>query len=289
MRTKPSHSNTRLSRSIKPVSRPPSSGFLLSLIANIILGVTLLVWFFGERYVDQSDSAFPEPSPAQAASTHKAVSQRLNYDQWLEILTKEAKAAVKNKPDRLMVLAGDSLSLWFPSDLLPNEYLWLNQAISGENSTGLLRRLKIFEKTNPQAIFVMIGINDLMKGISDQELLNHYSQMLKDLRQTHPDSKIVMQSILPRADESIVTAESRQQLLKISNDRIRTINQKLAAMTQSAGASYLDLQPIFADERGFLRPDLTTDGLHLSQQGYLVWRSALETFNQITVENRRPK
>lgn len=263
------------------------------------------MWFFGDstleapqgfvsrslldRPIDESNSAFPEPSPAQAASMNKPPSQRLNYDQWVAILTKEAKAAAKNKPDRLMVLAGDSLSLWFPTELLPSDYLWLNQAISGENSAGLLRRLKIFEKTNPQAIFVMIGINDLMKGMSDQDLLDHYSQMLQNLRKTHPDSKIVMQSILPHADESIVTAESRQQLLKISNDRIRTINQKLAAMTQSAGANYLDLQPMFADERGFLRSDLTTDGLHLSQQGYLVWRSALATFNQMTVEPQRSK
>ncbi|NDJ17196.1 GDSL-type esterase/lipase family protein [Myxacorys almedinensis] len=308
MQTKPSHSKTRLkTRSVRSATHSPSSGFLLSLAANIILGATLLVWFLGDsllevpegftsqslldRYGDESDAAFPEPSPAlspaQAASAPKSPTlntqpsnQRLNYDQWIEILTKEAKAAVKNKPDRLMVLAGDSLSLWFPAQLLPNEYLWLNQGISGESSTGLLKRLKLFAKTNPQAIFVMIGINDLTKGVSDQVLLDRYSQMLKDLRQTHPNSKIVMQSILPRADEPLVTADSRQQLLKISNDRIRKINQKLAALSHDAGADYLDLQPMFADEQGFLRPALTTDGLHLSQQGYLVWRAALGAFNQ---------
>jgi lysophospholipase L1-like esterase len=286
MQIKPSHSKAHLkTRSVKPLSSVSSSGFLLSLGANIVLAATLLLWFVSDRYVDEPNSAFPQPSPALSpaqAATPKpqaASSQRLNYDQWLAILTKEAKAAAKNKPDRLMVLAGDSLSLWFPSELLPSDYLWLNQGISGESSTGLLKRLKIFAETNPQAIFVMIGINDLTKGVSDQDLIEHYSQMIKELRQTHPNSKVVMQSILPHADDPVVTAENRQQLLNISNDRIYKINRKLAEMAREAGASYLNLQPIFSDEKGFLRSELTTDGLHLSQQGYLVWRSALQTFD----------
>jgi lysophospholipase L1-like esterase len=286
MQIKPSHSKTHLkTRAVKPLSNASSSGFFLSLGANVVLAATLLLWFVGDRFVNETNSVFPQPSPALSpaqASTPKAQtasSQRLNYDQWLAILTKEAKAAAKNKPDRLMILAGDSLSLWFPSELLPSDYLWLNQGISGESSTGLLKRLKIFAQTNPQAIFVMIGINDLTKGVSDQDLIEHYSQMIKELRQTHPNSKVVMQSVLPHADESIVTAENRQQLLKISNDRIYKINRKLAEMARAAGASYLNLQPIFSDEKGFLRSELTTDGLHLSQQGYLVWRSALQTFD----------
>ena len=51
--------------------------------------------------------------------------------------------------------------------------------------------------------------------------------------------------------------------------------QKLAAIAQEEKVDYLDLYPHFADARGELRPELTTDGLHLSAVGYGVWQSVL--------------
>lgn len=210
---------------------------------------------------------------------------QLTYQDWVRLLEKEAKATARKKPDRLMVMAGDSISLWFPPDLLPSDRTWLNQAISGETTTGLLKRLNAFDQTEPQAIFVMIGINDLLKGRDDQEVLSNYEEIIATLKREHPKSKIIVQSILPRAKEK-VTVVNAQQVLELSNERIYQLNRRLAAIAQQKKVAFLDLQPLFTDNEGFLRPELTTDGLHLSQQGYLVWRSALQTFNQLTLEQR---
>ena len=38
------------------------------------------------------------------------------------------------------------------------------------------------------------------------------------------------------------------------------------------------------DKEGNLKPELSTDGLHLNQQGYLVWSSGLKLFNQLYLE-----
>jgi len=48
---------------------------------------------------------------------------------------------------------------------------------------------------------------------------------------------------------------------------------------------YLDLYPMFSDAEGNLQTELSTDGLHLNEQGYLVWRSALQLFGQIQLKN----
>jgi lysophospholipase L1-like esterase len=37
----------------------------------------------------------------------------------------------------------------------------------------------------------------------------------------------------------------------------------------------MDLHPQFADGDGMMRRDLTTDGIHLSPQGYELWQAAL--------------
>ncbi|MEG4584459.1 SGNH/GDSL hydrolase family protein [Microcoleus sp. MOSTC5] len=206
------------------------------------------------------------------------------YQQWVTQLGREAEAAAENRPSRLSVLAGDSLSMWFPTKLLPVDRIWLNQGISGETSVGLLKRLQLFDRTAPDTVFVMIGINDLLRGASDEGILDNQRQIIRDLRWAHPKAEVVVQSILPHSGEQ-ATWENRDRLLAIPNSRIRAINRRLKEIASSENVLYLDLYPLFADADGNLPTELSTDGLHLNDQGYLVWRSALQLFGQMQLKN----
>ncbi len=210
----------------------------------------------------------------------------LGYEGWLNILAKEAATLAEKKPKNLTILAGDSISLWFPTELLPEGQTWLNQGISGETTAGLLKRLKLFEKTKPKTVFVMIGINDIIAGTKDEEILSHHRLILTYLRRVHPQTQIVLQSILPHGSEKSSTNQ-RDRLLPIPNERIRQLNEQLKLMAQEKGAYFLDLYPLFSDPEGNLRSELSTDGLHLSQQGYLVWASAIKLFSQLELASER--
>lgn len=214
-----------------------------------------------------------------------APSQKLTYKQRFAVLKQEANLAVQNRPQYLTVLVGDSLSDWFPAEVLPPERTWLNQGIAGETSSGLLKRLHLFERTQPETIFVMIGINDLFQGATDEKILENQRQIVRYLRRVHPHSQIVIQAILPYSIEGSNWGGDR--LLTVSNVRIRQLNHQLKAIALAEGVKYLDLHPLFTDAQGNLRPDLSTDGLHLNHQGYLVWRSALEMYySQLNLEPR---
>ncbi len=219
----------------------------------------------------------PSPKPIELGTKHQ-----LTYEQWLDQLKQEAKVAAEQKPDRLTVLAGDSISLWFPNELLPEGRTWLNQGISGETSTGLLKRLAFFDQTEPETIFVMIGINDLLRGSSDQEVVENQRQIVKALDKAHPRSQIVLQSILPHAAESVW--EGRDRLLAIPNSRIQDLNKQLESIARDEGVYFLDLYPLFANPDGNLRPDLTTDGLHLNPLGYETWKIALQVYSREVLE-----
>ncbi|WP_392531515.1 SGNH/GDSL hydrolase family protein [Nostoc sp. C117] len=191
--------------------------------------------------------------------------RQLTYDDWKSLLALEARAIAQGQgANHLSILVGDSLSMWFPKEKLPAGKLWLNQGISGDTSTGVLRRLGAFSETRPDVIYIMAGINDLRKGASDETILRNYRRIVRRLRQTHPQAQVIVQSILPT------------RLPKISNSRIRHINAQLAQIAKQEGANYLNIYSWFTDMEGNLRPELTTDGLHLSQDGYDVWRTALQ-------------
>ncbi|BAY12017.1 SGNH/GDSL hydrolase family protein [Calothrix sp. NIES-2098] len=197
--------------------------------------------------------------------SESAKKRQLTYEDWKRLLALEAKAIAQGKgTNRLSILVGDSLSMWFPKEKLPAGKLWLNQGISGDTSTGVLRRLSAFSETRPDAIYVMAGINDIRKNTSDEVILRNHRRIMRSLRQAHPKSQIIIQSILPA------------RLPSISNQRIRYLNTQLELIAKQEKVTYINIYRWFTDFEGNLRPELTTDGLHLSPDGYEVWRSALE-------------
>ncbi len=238
---------------------------------------------FSQQAVQASS---PMPGSATAAPPRLGPQQQLHYEDWVALLQQEVDAVAAHRPtEPLAILAGDSLSLWFPEPLLPDQQLWLNQGISGETSTGLLKRLAGWRSLQPQRIFLMIGINDLIRGESPETVLSNYRAILKILRQEHPQTEIIVQSILPH-DGPKATWEGKAKLQQIPIEQIQQMNRQLAAIAQQESVLYLDLYELFRDRQGYLRQDLTTDGLHLNVQGYWVWSTALKMFEQQAFEQQ---
>ncbi len=197
----------------------------------------------------------------------QGVSAQPTYREWVKLLALEADAVTNGQGNnRLSVLLGDSLSLWLPSDGLPEGQLWLNQGISGDTTGNLLKRLPLLARTRPDVIYVMAGINDLRQGVDDHTILRNLHNIATRLRQQHPQTRVVMQSILPTRYDAIPA------------DRIHRLNRSLAVIAHHTQTEYMNLAADFSDDQGILRRDLTTDGLHLNPRGYGVWQLALNRF-----------
>jgi len=272
-----------------PARTFPIWAFLL-LATNfiLILAVILLILrqhggtaFLGAPFPNQVRSN----NQSEANTPQLGPRHQLSYQQWIQVLKQEANVAAQKNPQHLTILVGDSLSLWFPNELLPKDRNWLNQGISGETSTGLLKRLNIIDRTHPETILVMIGINDLVQGVSDEIILGNQRRIILYLHRVHPKTQIVVQAILPHGGQQ-ANWEGREKLLAIPNSRIRNLNQQLQSIAAAEGVKYLNLYPLFANQQGELRPELSTDGLHLNPQGYLVWSSALQLYSQLELERR---
>lgn len=260
---------------------------VLSLSINGLLFVTVLLLSQSSQPPAPRSPVLPQANASVADGLEETsfevqlgARQQLNYQQWVSLLAQEADAIAVQEPDNLAVLLGDSISLWFPAELLPAEQTWLNQGISGDTTAGLLERAELLDRTRPQVILVMIGINDLIWGKQDAEILNNYRQLVEYLSWAHPRTQIIVQSILPHSAEQS-TWQGRDRLLVLPNSRIRDLNQSLEEIAIDSGVEYLNLYPLFADTEGRLRSDLTTDGLHLNDQGYLVWRTAIALYREL--------
>ncbi|CAN5745662.1 hypothetical protein BH23CYA1_BH23CYA1_18360 [soil metagenome] len=269
----------------------PSWAALSLMMNGLLFGSLLSVW---QDQTAPAERLVSEPlvnaSVTDAAITdmvmelpRPAGGRKLSYQQWIDVLAQEAQSMVAKRPEHLTVLLGDSLSLWFPGELMPGRRVWINQSISGEKTQGVLDRLDLLKDNDVEAIFVMIGINDLIWGKTDAEIVANYQKIVLRLKEDHPKAQIVVQSILPHGGENS-TWESRDKLLALQGDRIVALNDTLKTIAAENNAYYLDLYPIFVTGDGDLRDDLTTDGLHLNRQGYLVWRSAIALYAQLELQ-----
>lgn len=208
----------------------------------------------------------------QFAAQWQGATRQPTYEDWKALLAQEARVIAGSQgSNRLTVMLGDSLLMWYPTDQLPRDRFVLNQGISGDTSQGVLQRLSYLDYTRPSDIHVMVGINDLKNGATDQDVLIRLQQIMQQLRSHHPQSQIYVHSLLPT------------RLANLPASRIEQFNQRLSLIAQYQQVRYLDLVPYFAAADGNLQPNLTTDGLHLNAQGYATWQTVIQNAQQAAV------
>ena len=212
----------------------------------------------------QSGRSYTRIAPSTYADQWRTVSRQPTYQDWQQLLSQEARAMAQGQGrNRLEVIVGDSFGLWLPPEMLPRDRLWLNQSISGDTTAGILQRVSTFANTRATTIHLMAGANDLKNGVPEAQIVSNLQRTVRILQRQHPQAQIIVYSVLPT------------RRAEIGNDRVRSLNAQLARMTQQRAVEYRDLHPSFRDEWGHLRPDLTTDGLHLNPQGYALWQQAI--------------
>ncbi|MDB5206130.1 MAG: family lipase [Flavisolibacter sp.] len=175
---------------------------------------------------------------------------------------------------KAIVFLGNSITergVW--SELLPGEII-MNRGIGGDNTFGVLARLNDVIQYKPKKIFLLIGINDIGRGLPVDVISNNYRRIIEQVRTGSPKTKLFVQSVLP-LNEKILKAE----YLKGKRDSIIKLNTAIQAMAKEAKITYIDLHPVFEDAPEILKENLTIDGIHLKPSAYVVWVNYLKKKN----------
>lgn len=166
-----------------------------------------------------------------------------------------------------IIFAGNSITDGAEWVELFNHPAIKNRGISGDNSAGILHRLESIVRNKPDKIFLMIGINDLGKGISPDSVFRNIRYAAEYIRSKTPATRLFVQSILP---VNPVFGKFMGQSGKTK--QVSATNQLLQAQAIELGYTYIDLHPHFTNDSGFLDSRFTNDGLHLSGRGYQLWK-----------------
>lgn len=148
----------------------------------------------------------------------------------------------------------------------------VNRGIIGDEVMGVYERLHQILPGHPKKLFLMIGINDVSHNLTADSIAGMIRLTVERIQRESPETELHLQSLLP-INESF----GRYKLLTGKNDLVPEINTRLKALAQEKKIDFINLFPLFAEgNTNVLRKDLTTDGLHLNEEGYKIWAKALK-------------
>lgn len=148
-----------------------------------------------------------------------------------------------------------------------------NRGISGDTSEGVYDRLDPVVKGKPAKIFILIGINDISRGIEVETIVQNMKRIVEKIQTESPKTKIYIQSILPvNPDFGMFKGHQKPQLIK-------EINQQYQNISKEYKVSYINLYPYFLEEgTDRMNEKYTNDGLHLLGEGYLLWSKIIKPY-----------
>lgn len=153
------------------------------------------------------------------------------------------------------ITAGGDWESWFP------DARTLNFGVGGSTTDNVLALVDEIVEARPDDIILLVGTNDLGTRQTVEHLVRNIQSICVTLRRELPGSRMLVQSVMPRAREF--------------SPRIHDANIHLRQFSSTVNAQFLDLWPALSLEDGEINPAYSDDRLHLNDAGYEAWLGEL--------------
>lgn len=169
-----------------------------------------------------------------------------------------------------VIFLGDSITEMGDWRKVLNDSSVINRGVGGDLTRSVLRRLNDITDRTPSKIFILLGINDIGKGVADSVIADNYLKIIREIRHKSPGTAVYVQSVLP-VNPGMPHFPRHYQ----KQAHILALNKCLAARAIEGNYTFVDIFSLFSDENGLLGCPYTYDGLHLRPAAYRIWADHL--------------
>lgn len=156
------------------------------------------------------------------------------------------------------VIMGDSRTLAFAEyDVLNTSSVVAEIGIKISDMNKVKAQIAVAKEMNPQTIVLCYGINDIMEGVSLDDFLNSYKEIIDCVKEELPDTKIYVNSIFP-VQESVT-----------NSGEVDTYNEELRTVCDKKQIAYMNNTEL-PDEN-----DYEEDGIHFVADFYEDWAARI--------------
>lgn len=256
----------------------------------ISLGFLSCIAFAAAECSGQTVAPSPSPSPAidtaeciQAKATVARLETRLrDWPALARYREDNSKAAAPDKKEKRVVFLGDSITdSWdAPTNggFFPGKP-YINRGISGQTTPQMLIRFRPdVIAFKPEVVVILAGTNDIAgnTGPMTLESIEDNLASIAELARAHR-IRVVLSSVLPVSDyEKTADGQPRNQTTRRPPEQIKALNDWIKRYAAENKLTYLDYYSAMVDDKGFLKDELSNDGLHPNAQGYQVMNPLAE-------------
>jgi lysophospholipase L1-like esterase/mannose-6-phosphate isomerase-like protein (cupin superfamily) len=240
----------------------------------------------------------PKPSPGSATPAPTATPTPSEVDQLKAQLERaqtrlsdwpalaryredNAKVTAPLKNEQRVVFMGDSITdSWdAPTNggFFPGKP-YINRGISGQTTPQMLIRFRrdVIE-LKPKVVVILAATNDLAgnTGPTTLEAIEDNLMTMAELARAH-NIRVVFASLLPVSDYEVRNGQPIIQTKRRPPDQIKALNNWMKTYAAAHRLTYLDYYSAMVDEKGFLKDELSNDGLHPNPAGYAVMNPLAE-------------
>jgi len=242
--------------------------------------------------------ATPTPSPADPCADLRlqAARSEARLRDW-PALARYREANTKTEPpaknENRVVFMGDSITdSWddpkyggfFP------EKPYIDRGISGQTTPQMLIRFRAdVIALQPRVVVILAGTNDIAGNTGPITLAAIEDNLTSMFDLAHAKGiRVVLASLLPISDyertkdgQAIIRSKQRPP------EQIKELNAWMSKYASAHRGIYLDYYSAMADDKGFLKEELSEDGLHPNQKGYEVMAPLAERAIAAALKYRR--
>ena len=239
------------------------------------ISTILTMLFLG--IVAAAQTPTPTPVPGSLADVQnrltRAETRLKDWPQLGRYRDANTKISPPAKGEDRVVFMGDSITDgWKLAEYFPGK-AYINRGISGQTTPQMLIRFRPdVVLLKPRVVVILAGTNDLA-GNTGPMALDQVEDNLQSMAElAHANGiRIVFSSVLPINDYGknaqgapIIRSKERDP------DKIKALNEWIKKYAADHKEIYLDYFTAVDDDKGFMKAELTRDGLHPNADGYKV-------------------
>ncbi len=262
---------------------------------RFLIIVCLLITSAG---IAAAQTATPAPSPVDPCPEMRARATRYEtqLNDWPVLARYHEANAKTNAPaknEQRVVFMGDSITDSWQNPryggFFPGKP-YVDRGISSQTTPQMLIRFRPdVIALRPKVVVILAGTNDIAGNTGPMTLQAIEDNLMSMFDLAHANGiRVVFASVLPISDYE-KNKEGRQiiQSKRRPPEKITALNAWMKTYGAAHGGIYLDYFSAMADDKGFLREELSEDGLHPNRKGYDIMAPLAEQAIAAALRSRR--
>lgn len=202
------------------------------------------------------------------------------------------KVGLPAKGEQRVVFMGDSITdSWDAPNMggfFPGQP-YVNRGISGQTTPQMLIRFRPdVLALQPKVVVILAGTNDISgnTGPTTPAAIQANLESMAELAKAN-GIRVVFASLLPVSDYEMRDGKPIVQTVRRPPDQIKSLNEWLKNYSAKNHHVFLDYYSAMVDAKGFLKEELSDDGLHPNAAGYAVMRPLAEAAIKTSLKSAR--